>query len=107
MAYFNQFDAIAAKEIAPGFWCKLIHTGHQTINFLEVEAGSLLPMHQHPHEQCSFVLEGEFEMTINGETKLLTAHNFAVIPGNIPHGGRAITRCRLIDVFYPERDDYK
>lgn len=107
MNYFNHFSEIAPREIAPGFLCKLIHTGNQTVNFIEVSVGSNLPLHHHPHEQCSFVLEGEFEMTINGETNLLTPNTFAVIPGNVPHGGRAITNCKLVDVFYPEREDYK
>ena len=104
---FRNFSEIAGKEIAPGFHCKLIHTENNTINFLEVKAGSELKLHNHPHEQSSFITEGEFEMTVNGETKVLTAHDFVVIPGGVVHGGRAITDCKLIDVFSPVREDYR
>ena len=31
----------------------------------------------------------------------------AVIPGGVPHGGRTISACRVIDVFAPARDDYR
>lgn len=104
---FQNFSDIAVKEIAPGFFSKLIHTDDNTINFLEVAAGNELPMHQHPHQQCSFVLEGAFEMTVGEETSVLTSNTFAIIPGNAPHGGKAITNCKLIDIFSPVREDYK
>jgi len=104
---FQQFAAIKAKEIAPGFLSKLIHTENNTINFLEVKAGSILPLHYHPHEQSSFVLEGSFEMTVDGETKILTASDFVLIPGGVAHSGKAITDCRLIDIFSPVREDYR
>jgi quercetin dioxygenase-like cupin family protein len=104
---FLNFSDIKTKEIAPGFFSKLIHTESNTINFLEVAAGSDLPIHQHLHQQCSFVLEGQFEMTVGGETKILTPDTFALIPGDVPHGGRAITDCKLIDIFSPVREDYK
>jgi quercetin dioxygenase-like cupin family protein len=104
---FQQFSSIANKELAPGFDCKLVHTQNNTINFLTVKAGSVLPLHQHPHEQSSFVLEGEFEMTVGNDVRLLTPDTFCVIPGDTLHGGRAITDCRLIDVFSPVREDYR
>lgn len=103
---FQNFSDIPVKEIARGFFSQFVHTENNTINFLEVTAGSNLPLHQHPHQQCSFVLEGEFEMTVGEETKRLTKDTFAVIPGNVPHGGKAITNCKLIDLFSPVREDY-
>jgi quercetin dioxygenase-like cupin family protein len=53
------------------------------------------------------VLEGEFELTVNGEPQILTKGLFATIPGNVPHGGRAITNCKLLDIFNPVREDFK
>jgi quercetin dioxygenase-like cupin family protein len=105
--YFHQFSDIQTKEIAPGYFSKLIHTKDNTINFIEVKAGISLPMHQHFHEQYSFVLEGKFELTINGTPQVLDSGMFAIIPSNIVHGGTAVTDCRLIDIFSPAREDYK
>ena len=105
--YFHQFDDIATKEVAPGFFSKLIHTANNTINFIEVKAGNSVPDHQHIHEQMSFVLEGQFQLTIDGEVQILDASMFAVIPSNVRHSGLAITDCRLIDVFSPVREDYR
>jgi quercetin dioxygenase-like cupin family protein len=30
----------------------------------------------------------------------------AVIPSNARHSGKAVTACRILDVFYPLREDY-
>ncbi len=104
---FHHFDDILTREIAPGYFSKLIHTDTNTLNFIEVAAGSVLPIHNHIHEQLSFVLEGEFELTVDGRPELMVPGKFATIPPNVPHGGRAITNCKLIDVFSPVREDYK
>ena len=53
------------------------------------------------------MLKGIFELTVNGETKLLKPGIAAVIPSHVKHGGKAITSCELLDVFNPEREDYK
>lgn len=104
---FRNFSDINAKEIAPGFFSKLIHTANNTINFIEVKADCTLALHNHIHEQCSFVIEGQFELTVNGVSQILDSGMFAVIPSNAPHSGRAVTDSRLIDIFSPVREDYK
>jgi quercetin dioxygenase-like cupin family protein len=104
---FRQFSDINTKEIAPGYFSKLIHTANNTINFIEVAAGNGVPDHEHVHEQCSFVTEGKFQLTVNGEVQILDTGMFAVIPSNVRHSGLAITDCKLIDVFSPVREDYR
>jgi quercetin dioxygenase-like cupin family protein len=104
---FQTFDDIATKEIAPGFFSKLIHTETNTINFIEVKAGCSVPLHQHVHQQCSFVVAGKFEMTVAGNTQILEPNLFVIIPSNAIHGGIAITDCKLIDLFSPVREDYR
>lgn len=104
---FRYFAEITTKEIAPGFFSKLIHTDSNTINFIEVAAGCSLGTHSHVHEQMSFVIEGKFQLTVNGTAQILDQGMFAVIPSEALHSGLAITDCKLIDIFTPARDDYK
>jgi quercetin dioxygenase-like cupin family protein len=106
-AFFRDFSNIETKEIAPGFFSKLIHTANNTINFIEVKAGCTVPDHSHVHEQCSFVTEGRFQLTIDGTAQVLDTGSFAVIPSNVKHSGLAITDCKIIDIFSPVREDYK
>ena len=104
---FKKFEDIATKEIAPGFFSKLIHTDGNTINFIEVKAGCSVPRHQHIHAQCSFAIEGRFELTVNDVPQVLDAGLFAIIPPNAWHSAVAVTDCKLVDIFSPPREDYK
>ena len=104
---FFKFDDIGTKEVAPGFFSKLIHTETNTINFIDVKAGSSIPRHQHVNQQCSFAIEGQFELTVNDVPQILQPGLFAIIPPNAWHSGVAITDCKLIDIFSPVREDYK
>lgn len=104
---FIKLNTLREKEQFPGFHGRAIHTGTQSFLYWDVDAGASVPLHAHVHEQVAHVLEGQFELTIDSETKLLEPGVVAVIPSQVPHSGRAITDCKLLDVFLPERDDYK
>lgn len=106
MAYIET-DKIEERELVPGFHARLIHTDGLTVAHFRIEKGSALPEHSHHHEQITNVLEGTLEMTVDGETRECVAGDVIVIPGHVVHSGRALTDCRLIDVFRPAREDYK
>ncbi|MEL6562159.1 MAG: cupin domain-containing protein [Bacteroidota bacterium] len=105
--YFNQFSDIEPIEIMPGFRGKFIHTKSLTLALWEIEAGSTLPLHQHPHEQVSQLVSGEFEMTVAGEYQKAIPGELITIPGHIDHEGKALTDCVIFDIFSPVREDYK
>ncbi len=107
MKYFIDLGALPSKEVISGYTGRSIHTGTMTFMYWTVEAGAAIPEHSHKNEQVAHVLKGIFELTIDGETQLLKPGMVAVIPPHIKHGGKAITTCELLDVFNPEREDYK
>lgn len=106
MAFINT-SGLKSKEVIKGYIGRTIHTGTMTFMYWTVEAGAVMPLHNHMHEQIAHVLKGKFELTVNGEKKTLEPGIVAVIPPFIQHGGVAITDCELLDVFWPEREDYK
>jgi quercetin dioxygenase-like cupin family protein len=96
-----------AHEVVPGYTARFIHTEQMTFAYWHVYAGATLPLHSHEHEQVAHVLEGVFELTVDGVSYELVPGKIFVIPRNIPHSGRAITDCSLLDVFNPVRADYQ
>ncbi len=104
---FIELDHLNAKTIIKGYEARAIHTGTMTLVYWKVKAGAQMPLHSHLHEQVAHVLEGQFELTLDSETKILEPGMVAVIPPHRMHGGKAITNCLLLDVFQPEREDYK
>lgn len=98
---------IQPKEIMPGFQGRMVHSANMTFAHWEIKAGAPLPSHSHLHEQVVNMIEGEFELIVNGENHLLRANDVFIIPSYAVHSGRAITDCKIIDVFYPIREDYR
>lgn len=104
---FVEINSLTSKEIIKGYHARSVHTGTMTMMYWMVEEGAAMPVHSHVHEQVAHVLKGRFELTVDGETRILEPGTIAIIPPHVPHGGRAITACELLDVFHPEREDYK
>ena len=102
----HDLSKIEPREIIKGFHGRFIHMDHFTFAYWEVDAGSEIPVHSHIHEQMMQVLEGEFELTVNGVSKVYTPGMVVTIPSNVEHGGRAITDCVLTDIFSPVREEY-
>ncbi|HRI59431.1 MAG TPA: cupin domain-containing protein [Saprospiraceae bacterium] len=99
--------SISLFEISKGFNARMIHTDTMTLAYVDVDEGADLPEHSHVHEQVLNLLEGRFELIVSGQSYVLEAGDVYAIPSNAPHSGRALTKCRILDVFHPVREDFK
>lgn len=70
------------------------------------EAGSIGPLHSHPHVQSAVVEKGSFDVTIDGRTERLGAGDGYLVPPNVVHGVVALEPGVLLDVFTPPREDF-
>lgn len=104
---FQEISNIEPKEIIPGFLARFVHTENNTIGFVEITSGSVLPEHSHVHTQTTQVTEGKLELTVDGETRVYEPGMIAIIPSNTLHSAKALTDCKVTDVFFPVREDYK
>jgi len=105
---FATLASLPAKEIFGGtIRGHYAHLDRLTVGAVELNAGTAVPMHSHPHEQVTYVIDGRFEFTIGGETRILEPGIAALIPGGVMHGGKTLTACRVFDIFTPVREDYR
>ena len=103
----QDISKIEEKEIIKGFKGRFFHTNSFTIAFWEIEEGSVLPEHSHIHEQSTQIIEGKLELVVGGVSTVLEPGMIANIPSNVIHSGKALTNCKVTDVFSPVREDYK
>lgn len=104
---FLKLKDFEEKEPVPGYKVRFIHSDNMTFAYWNIDAGAALPEHSHPHEQVANVIEGKFEFNLDGDKRVIEPGDVVTIPSNVKHAGKAVTDCRLIDVFYPVREDYK
>jgi quercetin dioxygenase-like cupin family protein len=78
------------------------------LNWIDLEPGAGVPLHSHPHEQLGFVVRGEIEMRVAGETYICGVGHGYAIPGGVEHEGFAGPEgCLVVDVFVPVREDLR
>ncbi len=99
--------SIEPRELIPGHHGRFVHSEHTTHVYWDIDQGAQLPEHSHPHEQVVNLLEGTYELIVDGESHVLEAGNVLVIPGGATHSGEARTACRILDVFSPVREEYR
>jgi quercetin dioxygenase-like cupin family protein len=100
----------ASKAIAKGrtrFWARTDRLMTAVIDFSDGPAGIPDPPHTHPHEQITYVAEGEIYLSIGDEQHHLRSGDLFTVPGNVPHSVQPLTdKVRLVDTFTPVREDF-
>jgi quercetin dioxygenase-like cupin family protein len=106
--YFCNYEEREDKELFPGVRSKTFWGENMLLSVLEMDPHIHVPLHSHPHEQSGTVFEGEFEMTIGGETKTMRPGDTYLIPGGVEHsvtiGDKLV---KALDIFSPVREEYK
>lgn len=98
---------VEERELIPGTRVRFVHSDRMTVAYWHFDPNIELPEHSHPHDQITNIIEGEFELTVDGTPEILSAGHYRVIPPGAVHSGRSITTCKIIDAFSPVRDDYR
>lgn len=98
------------EKLSPVFERKIVHLEKiMTVvcDFTNGPAPEPDKSHSHPHEQISYVAEGELFLFIGDEKHLLTKGDIFTVPSGVPHCIQNISSfVRLIDSFSPGREDF-
>jgi len=107
MGFFTIKD-LKSRILAQGVEMKTLSGERVMMAFFRLEPGAVVPEHSHPHEQMGLVLEGEFELVISGEKRVVRKGDVYHVPPEVRHSGTASrSPAQVLDVFVPPREDYK
>jgi unsaturated pyranuronate lyase len=90
-------------EPRAGWKGRFFHSDHMTFAYYSVAAGASIHEHSHSNDEVWNVIDGELEVTIAGETRVLRPGGAAVVPPNTLHSVKAITDVHAIVVDSPTR----
>jgi len=105
---FFKVKDLKVKRVLEDSSIRVVTNKNTMVSFFEFGPKTkIMPRHQHPHEQISFVLEGSTKMTVGEESKILKIGEGVVIPPNIEHEAAPLEpHTKIMDLFYPIRQEY-
>ena len=108
MSYFIDASGRKPMELVPGARTRTFWGEQMLLSLVEIDAESEVPLHSHPHEQGGIIIEGELEMGVDGEVKLLKVGDMYIIPGNVEHYAKARSvKAVALDIVSPVREEFK
>ncbi len=104
---FAQDSEERGVELMEGIAIKTLAYGEKTLTAtFRLKAGSVLPLHRHPHEQTGYLLSGRMKFTVDGSEQIVGPGGCWTIKGGIEHGAQVMEDAHVIEVFSPVRSDY-
>jgi len=105
---FFVIDEQPEKEVFDGVRIRTLHGEKLMMSFVHLKPHDIVGEHSHPHEQMGMVLDGTFELTIDGDSRILKKGDAYLIPSNVKHSAKAFENAAVsLDIFSPPREDYK
>jgi len=106
MSFFSESD-LQAKQLLEGIKLKVVSGDKTMMTIFDFEVNAVIPSHKHPHEQITYIIEGELEFTVEGKTRILRKGDGVVIPSNHEHSAKVLKApAKAVDAWYPRREDY-
>lgn len=103
------YSEVQPKQVSPGRTRYLTYTGSMMLTVWDFSEPFAAPdpPHSHPHEQVSYVAEGEVLFFLDGQPTRLGPGSVVSIPGGVPHSIQVLSdHARLIDCFHPIREEF-
>ncbi|WP_291079077.1 cupin domain-containing protein [Hyphomonas sp.] len=96
-----------AEKVAPGIHRKLLgYDSDLMLVKVWFDKGAVGEVHAHPHTQTAYVVEGKFEVYVDGRTEVLEAGGCFFVPSGAEHGAVCLEEGILLDIFTPARMDF-
>ncbi len=76
---------------------------HAQLLWVKFEPDGSYPIHSHPHEQISVMLQGRMRLTVGDEVEEIGPGDMWYAPANVPHGGELLGSDPIVfvDIYAP------
>jgi quercetin dioxygenase-like cupin family protein len=99
---FGSFNDIEPYEFAPGVRIRAVGGEQVLMCRVVYEPGKRVPRHAHEHtEQVMLILDGEVEMSVEGEQRTLRAGDTVVVNRGLEHELYSESGCTFIEALAP------
>ena len=106
MSFFTVGE-LSGTEMLPGIVRRSVYLEHAMMTFFHFTPGTVLPEHEHHHEQITYVVSGAMEFRLGDEARVLRAGDGVCSPPGVLHGGVVLDEPTLaLDAWYPRREEY-
>jgi quercetin dioxygenase-like cupin family protein len=103
-----RYRDIPLVELAPGIKAHILSSERMTAIFTVMPPNSMVPRHQHEHEQIMLIAAGECDQIIDDKLYHLKEGNVVIYASNQPHGTYVSDKgCRTMEFFAPRRQEYQ
>ena len=83
----------------------LAHSKNLMAVELTMKKGAVGKLHQHVHEQMTYVVDGSFEFQVGEIKKIVKAGDALYMESNVIHRMVCLEGGKLLDIFTPQRED--
>ena len=98
MAFWD-LKKLKLDEFRPGIRSKLESGTNLTMALMEIAPNKEGTVHDHPFDQCGVVVEGEIEMSLGEEKRLLKPMETYFIPAGVKHNWKTMSlAAKILDI---------
>jgi len=95
------------RELLPGVRLRTLVHGELTLmGEFQIDAGAVIPVHQHPYEQTGYLVSGRLRFEVEGAERVAGPGDSWNLARGVVHGATALEDAVVVEVFSPPRQDY-
>jgi quercetin dioxygenase-like cupin family protein len=102
---FFSVDQLPLDFLRPGTARRSIRLGEVLFMFISFDRPTVSPPHDHQWDSIIYIDEGEFNVTVGEEQRQLAPGEGIVVPAGVKHTLTTNAGSRIIEIWYPFKEE--
>jgi quercetin dioxygenase-like cupin family protein len=103
---FIEFEKMPNEALSDKISRRYVYGEDAMLARFVFKKGAIVPEHQHPSEQITYILKGAVKVTVQGKEIIVRSGEVLIIPPNVLHKFEALEDTIDLDIFSPPREDW-